>query len=109
MATYKLIMVDECGDEIEVGSFDLHLLTDEDEIRVWKDIKVTKYAEQYPEAQGFYWEDRSQWSSTINMMLQDPTLDFEDAVYQSYLDNAPCDTYGYCPYGDEDCDCHCNY
>lgn len=78
MAVLKLIMIDELGDEVEVETFKLNLLTDEDEIEVWKDIKVAKYTEMYPEAQGFYWEDRSQWGSIINAMLDDPTLDFED-------------------------------
>lgn len=78
MATLKLIMIDECGDEVEVETFNLHLLTDEDELAVWQSIKEAKYAEQYPEARGFYWEDHSQWSHAINAMLNDPTLSFED-------------------------------
>lgn len=106
MATLKLIMIDECGDEVEVETFNLSLLTDEDEIEVWKSVKEAKYAEIYPEAQGFYWEDRSQWDSIINSMLIDPTLEFED-LEQGFLENAPCDTYGYCPYN-EDCELHCN-
>lgn len=108
MALYKLIMIDECGQETEVASFNLSLLTDEDEIAIWQSTKVTQYMEQYPEALGFYWEDRSQWSSAINCMLHDPTLDFDEAIEKGFKENAPCDTYGYCPYGDEDCDCHCN-
>lgn len=106
--TYKLIMIDELGDEVEVASFDLHLITDEDELDIWKATKVTRYTELYPEAQGFYWEDRSQWSSAINRMLHDQTLDFDEAIEKGFEENAPCDTYGRCPYGDEDCDCHCN-
>ena len=81
MAIYKLIMIDECGDEVECETFNLSLLTDEDEIEVWKSIKEAKYAEEYPEARGFYWEDRSQWNRAINAMINDPTLDFEDALY----------------------------
>lgn len=108
MAILKLIMIDELGDEVEVESFNLHLLTDEDEIDVWKAVKEAKYAEMYPEARGFYWEDRSQWNSIINMMLNDETLDFEEAAYRGYAENAPCDTCGYCPYSDGDCELHCN-
>lgn len=103
----KLIMLDELGDEVEVASFDLHLITDGDELEVWKSIKVARYTELYPEAQGFYWEDRSQWNSIINAMLNDPTLEYDD-IEQGFMENAPCDTYGYCPYGDGDCDRHCN-
>lgn len=107
MAILKLIMIDECGDEVEVETFNLSLLTDEDEINVWKSVKEAKYAEMYPEATGFYWEDRSQWDRIINSMLDDPTLDFEEAVYQGFLEDAPCDTYGYCPFDDEDCRGQC--
>ena len=108
MAILKLIMIDELGDEVEVETFNLRLLTDEDEIDVWKSVKVAKYAEMYPEARGFYWEDRSHWNSIINMMLNDVTLDFEEAAYRFYAENAPCDTGGPCPYSDGDCELHCN-
>lgn len=107
MATFKLIMIDECGDEIECETFNLSLLTDEDEIAIWQSIKEAQYAEQYPEAQSFYWEDRSQWNSAINAMLNDPTLDFDEAVQRGFEENAPCDTYGRCPY-DGDCERHCH-
>lgn len=101
MAILKLIMIDECGDEVEVETFNLNLLTDEDEINVWKSVKEAKYAEMYPEATGFYWEDRSQWDHIINSMLNDPSMDFEDG----FLENAPCDTYGYCPFSDDPSEC----
>ena len=78
MANYILIMVDECGDECEVGSYTLSLDLDEDELEIWKDRKVEQASEKWPEACGFYWEDRRGWNSMINAMLNDPTLSYFD-------------------------------
>jgi len=57
-----LIMVDECGDEVEVNRWHLSGLIDEDEVEIWKDRKVEKAYTEYPEARGFYWEDQRNWS-----------------------------------------------
>ena len=64
-----LMMVDECGDEIEVDRYGLQLDLDEDELDVWKDRKVRQAYERYPEARGFYWEDRRNWDMLIAGML----------------------------------------
>lgn len=68
---FRLIMVDECGDEVEVDRFTLHLDLDEDEVAVWQMRKIRQASERYPEAQGFYFEDRRRWSQTINRMLME--------------------------------------
>ena len=116
MAIYKLIMIDECGDEVECETFNLSLLTDEDEIAVWQSIKEAKYAEMYPEARGFYWEDRSQWDRIINSMLNgriDDEFDedtWDEDLLEGARSNCFCDTHGYCPYGgpdDEICERKC--
>lgn len=60
-----LIMVDECGDEVEVERFNLQLDLDEDELEIWEARKIEKAAENYPEAQRFYFEDRRQWARMI--------------------------------------------
>ena len=62
--TYTLIMVDELGDEVVVDRWSLSLLTDPDEIRAWKQIKLEKARMMFPEACGFYWEDSASlyWS-----------------------------------------------
>lgn len=64
-----LVMVDECGDEVEVDRYTLRLDLDEDELEIWKDRKIAKAEERFPEAQSFYWEDRRGWNSLINSML----------------------------------------
>ena len=62
---FVLIMIDECGDEVEYDRWNLHLDFDEDELEVWKERKERRAREEYPEAQGFYWEDRRHWESII--------------------------------------------
>ena len=51
-----LIMVDECGNEVKVKSFDVCNDLDEDYMELWKDRKIEKARENYPEAQRFYFE-----------------------------------------------------
>ncbi len=70
MENMILIMVDECGDEIEVARFTIGDELDEDYIELWKTMKIAKYAEQYEEARGFYFEDRRNWNSMINSMIR---------------------------------------
>lgn len=70
MENMILIMVDECGDEIEVERFHIDTdLLDEDFVQIWKWKKIDEYSERYPEARNFYFEDRSNWNSLINSML----------------------------------------
>ena len=64
-----LIMVDECGDEVEVARFTIGDELDEDYLEMWKDMKIAKYSEQYEEARYFYFEDRRNWNSMINAMM----------------------------------------
>lgn len=65
-----LIMVDECGDEVEVARFTIGDELDEDYLELWKAMKIAKYKEQYEEARGFYFEDRRNWNSMINSMIR---------------------------------------
>lgn len=51
-----LIMVDECGDEVKVETFNVGNDLDEDYMELWKDRKIEKARENYPEAQRFYFE-----------------------------------------------------
>ena len=64
-----LIMVDECGDEIVVDRYTIGDELDEDYLEMWKDVKISKASEMYPEARSFYFEDRRQWQSMINAMM----------------------------------------
>lgn len=95
MENMILIMIDECGDEVEVDRYSIDTSLDEDFLDLWKSIKIAKASKRYPEARGFYFEDRSHWNSIINAMLMDQPLD--DEWYDTCDDwsqNMPCDTYG---------------
>lgn len=60
-----LIMIDECGDEVEMARFCLTGMIDEDELEIWQERKIFKAREEYPEARGFYFEDRRSWEAQI--------------------------------------------
>lgn len=49
-------MVDECGDEVKVETFNVRNDLDKDYMELWKDMKIKKARENYPEAQRFYFE-----------------------------------------------------
>jgi len=77
-----LIMVDECGDEVEIErchvSTEGEFKMDEDELEIWKERKIAKAAEEHPEAQSFYFEDRRGWGHRINSGLCGLNWDFVD-------------------------------
>lgn len=79
-ANMILIMIDECGSEIEYARYRVgQFIEDEDEFEIWKERKIAKAWNEYPEARGFYWEDRRDWNHLINMMIHDAwDDDFED-------------------------------
>lgn len=68
-ANMVLIMVDECGDEVEVERFTIGNDLDEDYLEIWQDQKINKARESYPEAQRFYFEDRRNWNAMINASM----------------------------------------
>lgn len=98
-----LIMVDECGDEVEVGRFTIGNELDEDYIDMWKDMKISKAREEYPEAQRFYFEDRRNWHSMINQMIREDERYYEDDE-EEWEDDSDigCED---CP--DDECTGHC--
>ena len=57
MFSVKMIMVDECGDEVVVDTFNINDELDEDYIEVWESMKIENARQRYPEAQRFYFED----------------------------------------------------
>lgn len=69
MSEMILIMVDECGDEVEVNRYNIGEDLDEDYLEVWQDMKIAKAREEYPEARRFYFEDRRAWNSMIHAMI----------------------------------------
>lgn len=105
-ANMILIMVDELGDEVEVDRFTIGNDLDEDYIEIWKDTKIEKAREQYPEAQGFYIEDRRNWNAMIYKEMHGDYDPWEDEDYEEedeewdeeddYASNMPCDNTGFC-------------
>ena len=57
MFSVKMVMVDECGDEFVIDTFNINDELDEDYIEVWESMKIEKAKQRYPEAQRFYFED----------------------------------------------------
>ena len=51
-----LIMIDECGDEVKVETFNVGNDLDEDYMDLWKERKIDQARQRYPEAQRFYFE-----------------------------------------------------
>lgn len=66
-----LIMINECGEEVEYDRYNIGDDLDEDYLDMWKSMKEEKAREDYPEARGFYFEDRRNWNSMINAMIRD--------------------------------------
>ena len=64
-----LVMVDECGDEVEIERFHLSGMIDEDELEIWQERKIRKARKEFPEARCFYFEDRRGWNDMICNML----------------------------------------
>ena len=68
MSNMILIMVDECGDEIEIERYTIGNDLDANYMDLWKARKIDQAAEMYPEARSFYFEDRRGWNALINEM-----------------------------------------
>lgn len=60
MKELALILVDECGDDMEYGRWEIPANLDDDLMELWKDKKVEKMFDEYPEASGWYWMDYSE-------------------------------------------------
>ena len=56
MKKLDLIMLDECGDELKVDTYQIGSELDDDYVELWKETKIEKAWERYPEAQRFYFE-----------------------------------------------------
>ena len=69
MFSVKMIMVDECGDEVVVDTFSINDELDEDYVEVWESMKIEKAKQRYPEAQGFYFENSRDLQRLINAEL----------------------------------------
>ena len=69
MFSVKMIMIDECGDEVVVDTFSINDELDEDYVEVWESMKIEKAKQRYPEAQGFYFENSRDLQRLINAEL----------------------------------------
>ena len=105
MFTVKMIMVDECGDEVVVDTFNMGEELDADYMEMWEDMKIEKAKERYPEAQRFYFEDSRTMQRRVNAVLNGWG---EDDYYE--IDEGdkmmPCDYSGVC--AGESCPMYCN-
>lgn len=66
MLELRLVMVDELGDEWGVRTYRLPDGLDELALDLWKSAKEEEAREEYPEAQGFYFENLTEWNAMIN-------------------------------------------
>ena len=66
MFTVKMVMIDECGDEFVVDTFNINDELDEDYLEVWESMKIEKARQKYPEALRFYFEDSRAMQRLIN-------------------------------------------
>ena len=67
MFTVKMVMIDECGDEVVVDTFVLSSELDSDYIEVWEEMKIAKARERFPEACGFYFEDSRDIQNVVDV------------------------------------------
>ena len=80
MFSVKMIMIDECGDEVVVDTFSINDELDEDYVEVWESMKIEKAKQRYPEAQGFYFEDSRDLQRLINAEVDGFREDDDDDV-----------------------------
>ena len=66
MFTVKMVMVDECGDDVVVDTFAISSELDADYLEVWEEMKISKARDRYPEAMGFYFEDSRNLDSMVD-------------------------------------------
>ena len=66
MFTVKMVMVDECGNEIVIDTFSISSELDADYLEVWEEMKISKARDRYPEAMGFYFEDSRNFDSMVD-------------------------------------------
>lgn len=78
MFTVKMVMVDECGDEVVVDTFTISSELDNDYIEVWKEMKIAKAKERYPEACGFCFEDSRDIQSVVDTDVDSEVNGFKD-------------------------------
>ena len=100
MFTVKMIMIDECGDEVVVDTFSINDELDEDYMEVWESMKIEKVRQRYPEAQRFYFEDSRNMQrlidAEINGWKEEDDDDIDEWGEIEDDGNMPCDYSGVC-------------
>ena len=107
MFTVKMVMIDECGDEVIVDTFVLSSELDSDYIEVWEEMKIAKARERYPEACGFYFEDSRDIQNAVDADVDAELNGLKDSRDYSDEDECeceekafdemmPCDYSGFC-------------
>ena len=100
MFSVKMIMVDECGDEVVVDTFNMGEELDEDYVAVWESMKIEKARQKYPEAQRFYFEDSRNMQRLINAEIsgwrEEDDDDIDEWGEMENDENMPCDYSGFC-------------
>ena len=66
---FKMIMVDECGDEVVIDTYKIGEELDEDYLELWKAMKIEKAYERFPEARNIYLEDMRAFRRAVNMAV----------------------------------------
>ena len=80
MFSVKMIMIDECGDEVVVDTFSINDELDEDYVEVWESMKIEKARQRYPEAQRFYFEDSRDLQRLIDEEVNGLREDDDDDI-----------------------------
>ena len=93
-------MIDECGDEVVVDTFNINDDLDEDYMEVWESMKIEKARQRYPEARRFYFEDSRAMKrlidSEINGWREEDDDDIDEWSETEDDGNMPCDYSGFC-------------
>ena len=91
----KLIMLDECGDETVVETYNVRDDLDETFMDVWEDKTIEDVAKEYPEACGFYFEKSDEIQGRFNYMSHGYEDDYQDE-WGEFEEMMSCDYNGFC-------------
>ena len=91
----KLIMLDECGDETVVETYNVRDDLDETFMDVWEDKTIEDVAKEYPEACGFYFEKSEETQGRFNYMSHGYEDDYSDE-WGEFEEMMSCDYNGFC-------------
>ena len=91
----KLIMLDECGDETVVETYNVRDDLDKTFIDVWEDKTIEDVAGEYPEACGFYFEKSKETQGRFNYMRHGYEDDYSNE-WGEFEEMMSCDYNGFC-------------